>query len=237
MTAELGERLSSQWGEGKGKDSQRFDKNAEIKSALNSHINQTYCHGWIIWCTRWMWNQNTDFNVKFQIKAYRSIKREQWNIFRWIPRVLMPPPSILHGLDHLQRRHTHSHTPRCSSWTLDGQTSWMLNKVAHLSGSRLLPLMSGRWALVDGRTPWEFMKEAAGAAAHFTCSACRGKLTPHMHTKPESLWKYTLSALEQDKNLHFIFFLFLSRPLETIFLLCVSVLAWYYPPGVLWLHA
>lgn len=64
-----------------------------------------------------------------------------------------------------------------------------------------------------------------------------GKLTPRMHTKPESLWKYILSVLpaflcsETKKNLHFIFSLFLCvwRPLEMIFALCVCSLLLFHP--------
>lgn len=81
------------------------------------------------------------------------------------------------------------------SWNLDGQTSWMLNTVAHLSGSELLLLMSGQWALVDGRTPESSWKRQLGQQLISHAAPAEGKLTPHMHTKPESLWKYILSVL------------------------------------------
>lgn len=99
--------------------------------------------------------------------------------------------SVLSTTQSYQTRTTSSQP----SWNLDGQTSWMLNKVAHLSGSERSRLMSERRALVDRRTPESSWKRQPGQRLILHAAPAEGKLTPHMHTKPESLWKYILSVL------------------------------------------
>ncbi len=144
----------------------------------------------------------------------------------------------------------HFHWP---SWNLDGQTSWMLNKVAHLSGSELLLLMSGQWALVDRRTPESSWKRQPEQQLISHAAPAEGKLTPHMHTKPESLWKYILSVLAAflcSKTKKFTFYILSIPPCleasrDDLCGVCVcvcvfahvSVLPLYHPLGILWLHA
>lgn len=85
--------------------------------------------------------------------------------------------------------------PTQSTWNLDRQAPRMLNKVAHLSGSELLGLMSEQQELVDRQTPESSWKRQPEQQLISHAVPAEGKLTPHMHAKPESLWKYILSVL------------------------------------------
>lgn len=105
--------------------------------------------------------------------------------------------------------------PGGPSWNWDGRTSWMLNKVAHLSGSELWRLMSGQQALVDRRTPESSWKRQPEQQLISHAAPAEGKLTPHMHTKPESLWKCILSVLaaflcSKTKKIYILYSLYFS---------------------------
>lgn len=86
----------------------------------------------------------------------------------------------------------------------------MLNEVAHLSGSELARLMSEQPSASGQTDPGEFMKEAAGAAAHFTCSACRGEANaPRTHQARVVMEKHFFDCagcifMQQDKKFTFL---------------------------------
>lgn len=101
----------------------------------------------------------------------------------------------------------------------------MLNKVAHLSGSERLCLMSAQQEPVDRQTPESSWKRQL----IWYAAAAEGKLTLHMHMEQVSLRKCSFPALAaflcsqiKKKHLHFTFsFPCVQRSLEMIF--CTTV--------------